>query len=117
MSVELRKQGGQAIGCLEHGCDCLTYDYCQVTTDEVLDWLLNPARIEVTMPTLVRRLIAIGEIGVEFTDPRLKYFTAQLDASYLEEPECDHDWVDARNAVVRSGEWCRKCNAIKAGNA
>jgi len=29
--------------------------------------------------------------------------------------ECEHDWIDARNEVTASGEWCRKCNAIRAG--
>lgn len=30
--------------------------------------------------------------------------------------ECDHEWIDVRNEAVTSGEWCRKCNAIRAGN-
>lgn len=30
---------------------------------------------------------------------------------------CDHDWRDARNEVVRSGEFCPKCMAVRAGNA
>lgn len=30
------------------------------------------------------------------------------------EMECEHDWVDARNEVVTTGEWCRKCFAIRA---
>lgn len=30
---------------------------------------------------------------------------------------CTHDWRDARNEVVVSGEFCIKCNAIRAGNA
>lgn len=28
--------------------------------------------------------------------------------------ECDHDWVDARSAAITDGEWCRKCNAVRA---
>lgn len=27
---------------------------------------------------------------------------------------CDHEWIDMRNEAVESGEWCRKCNAIRA---
>ncbi len=27
---------------------------------------------------------------------------------------CSHEWVDARNAVVKSGEMCPKCGAIRA---
>jgi hypothetical protein len=30
---------------------------------------------------------------------------------------CAHEWVDARNSVVESGEICPKCNAIREGNA
>lgn len=29
---------------------------------------------------------------------------------------CDHDWVDVRNKIIKDGEWCPKCNAIRAGN-
>ena len=29
---------------------------------------------------------------------------------------CDHEWVDARNQVVKSGEFCLKCNSIRSGN-
>lgn len=29
---------------------------------------------------------------------------------------CDHDWKDARNKVVQSGEVCFKCMSIRAGN-
>lgn len=36
---------------------------------------------------LIHGLIALGEIGVEFSDPRLRYFTAQIDADYLPEVE------------------------------
>lgn len=31
-------------------------------------------------------------------------------------PECQHDWRDARNKIVVSGEFCLKCYAIRAGN-
>lgn len=27
---------------------------------------------------------------------------------------CDHEWVNARNENVLSGEWCPKCNAVRA---
>lgn len=29
-------------------------------------------------------------------------------------PTCDHDWVDARNEVVASGEYCSKCGELKS---
>lgn len=28
--------------------------------------------------------------------------------------ECDHNWVNAENEVIKSGEWCTKCNSIRA---
>jgi hypothetical protein len=31
--------------------------------------------------------------------------------------ECQHEWVDARNEYVASGEICLKCRAVRAGNA
>jgi hypothetical protein len=30
--------------------------------------------------------------------------------------ECEHEWVDARNSAVLSGEYCPKCHAVRAGN-
>lgn len=33
-----------------------------------------------------------------------------------QKPKCEHEWVDARNKVVTSGEVCLKCNSIRAGN-
>lgn len=37
--------------------------------------------------------------------------------AFLAGPEaCDHDWKDARNEVVTSGEICSKCNSTRAGN-
>jgi len=32
-------------------------------------------------------------------------------------PRCDHNWVDARNEIVQSGELCLKCFSIRAGNS
>jgi len=32
------------------------------------------------------------------------------------EVACKHEWVDARNPVVKSGEICLKCNTIRPGN-
>lgn len=30
--------------------------------------------------------------------------------------KCDHDWVDAKNEVVQSGEMCSKCRAIRCSD-
>ena len=35
----------------------------------------------------------------------------------LATPPCIHEWVDARNRYVKSGEICRECGAIRSGNA
>lgn len=43
---------------------------------------------------------------------RVRQFTVELP----EHPECDHDWRDARNEVVLSGEFCPKCRRVRAGN-
>lgn len=37
-------------------------------------------------------------------------------AEEIKADNCDHDWVDARNEYVKSGEWCPKCNSIRPGN-
>ena len=34
----------------------------------------------------------------------------------LETSACEHDWVDGRNEIIKSGEFCRKCLAVRAGN-
>jgi len=31
-------------------------------------------------------------------------------------PVCEHEWVDARNQVIKSGELCPKCGAVRPGN-
>lgn len=36
--------------------------------------------------------------------------------SITEKRKCEHNWVDARNKLVQSGEVCPKCGAIRAGN-
>lgn len=42
---------------------------------------------------------------------------ARIALSTTAKPEaCDHDWVDARNQYVKSGELCVKCGAIRSGN-
>lgn len=31
--------------------------------------------------------------------------------------ECEHEWVDARNQVIKSGELCIRCFSVRPGNA
>lgn len=48
---------------------------------------------------------------------RQDIMTAEM--AVLEQKLCDegdHEWVDARNDAVESGEYCRRCGALKAGN-
>ena len=33
---------------------------------------------------------------------------------FSEQSKCEHDWVNARNAVITTGEMCVKCFAIRA---
>lgn len=42
------------------------------------------------------------------TSPQCRWFDSK--------PPCEHEWVDIRNDTVLSGEMCRKCNALQAGN-
>lgn len=42
------------------------------------------------------------------------YCGAELEEVSAE--QCEHEWVDARNKVVVSGEICLKCNTLRAGN-
>lgn len=30
---------------------------------------------------------------------------------------CKHEWIDATNEVIQSGEVCLKCNAVRAAEA
>ena len=34
----------------------------------------------------------------------------------LKDVGCNHEWADARNEVITSGEICTKCHALRAGN-
>ena len=41
----------------------------------------------------------------------------QADKKDLKHPsQCDHEWVDARNDVIESGEICLSCMSVRAGN-
>lgn len=56
------------------------------------------------------KLIANGGYG----DASIKARAAL--AAVGETAKCDHEWVDMRNEVIKSGEWCPKCNAVCAGH-
>ncbi len=40
---------------------------------------------------------------------------AEVDSVGIQvEDPCDHNWVSARNEIVKAGELCTKCHAIRA---
>lgn len=53
-------------------------------------------------PTLAGRLDAL--------------LSALREAEEVLAPACQHEWVDARNSAVESGEICLRCNKVRAGN-
>ena len=61
---------------------------------------------------------AIAWIDEECTniDPRDKDYVDAMKAIRDLLATCKHEWADARNQVVKSGEICLKCYAMRAGN-
>lgn len=49
-------------------------------------------------------------------DDALCGMTAVLRRCQEQAVPCVHHWVDIRNEIIQSGEWCRKCNVVRAGN-
>lgn len=43
-------------------------------------------------------------------------FLSRMEKITAPSPSCAHEWVDARNEIVKSGEICAKCYALRAGN-
>jgi hypothetical protein len=35
-------------------------------------------------------------------------------AGWTPPPMCDHEWIDIRNSIIRSGSACRKCGLLRA---
>lgn len=56
-----------------------------------------------------------GEADFDLPAALMVEIDAALSAS-AEPRACEHDWIDARNQFVQSGELCIKCHAIRAGN-
>lgn len=81
-----------------------------------------------TLPELVARLadelhrqhaptfpVGVGlELHIESVFSRI---AAEARAMGQGPQTCVHNWVDARNEVVLSGEVCTKCGSVRAGNA
>lgn len=55
---------------------------------------------------------AMREIAVDEHGFHKGFFRVKIE--YIEENECDHQWVSAVNEVIKNGYFCPKCNAIKA---
>lgn len=47
---------------------------------------------------------------------RARRFCEVTLAAPMNSTPCEHKWVDARNEYIESGEWCSKCNEVRAGN-
>lgn len=60
-------------------------------------------------------LIQMGDLEPWY---HLKYTDLVLLIRLAEEVRnCEHDWLDVRNEIVKSGEMCRKCRRVRGGNA
>ena len=78
-------------------------------------WHLDRAEDRVTF---LEQTIRDFELTVGLPTASGYYHVAKEDVEILlaalENSLCDHEWVDMRNEVIESGEWCRKCSAIRA---
>lgn len=54
----------------------------------------------------------VARIPVEMDDPAGNLALFKL----ADAQQCKHEWLDARNAIIKSGEICLKCGALRAGN-
>lgn len=54
--------------------------------------------------------------GVDFQGNTMLEVLRLACATRTKRETCEHEWKDARNEVVTSGEFCRKCHMIRAGN-
>ena len=96
---------------------------------------LNEILVVKQRDSIVRLKAKVTELEAELTEQKIRSTIAEGENSKLrerntqlntavryakqhatKEDNCEHDWVDARNPVVKSGEICIKCFAIKAGN-
>lgn len=62
----------------------------------------------------------VFKLGEGYRPYRLKHMREKLSKiqALLSPVGCQHEWLDARNSVITSGEICAKmCGAIRPGNA
>ena len=55
---------------------------------------------------------AVDSQDAVYTNAGAAYRT--LGKIFDEQPTCEHQWIDARNKVVQSGEMCPKCGVVRA---
>ena len=114
-----------------HGCDHYhgRADVCAYAKSGIpaVDALLNYRQLDEDGMMVAVSRQAVHEVVDEHKRLRtvlgeIAYHSVCCDARHMadkalaEIPVCEHDWVDARNSVVQSGEYCPKCGAIRAGN-
>lgn len=52
--------------------------------------------------------------GAKMVLNTVKNNVAKSNVSRRSELLCDHEWVDARNEIIKSGLYCSKCRKLKA---
>jgi hypothetical protein len=59
---------------------------------------------------------AVGECHEpnEDGDPGCDFGRARQELNAMTGETCGHDWVDVRNEAITDGQWCHKCNAVRA---
>jgi len=58
-----------------------------------------------------KRVAAIG-----CAETGLQIFNIEIDTASITpvQGDCQHRWVSMKNEVIESGEYCPKCNAVRA---
>ena len=101
---------------LEKQCDRLIEQLDAAGAENArLQQALDAKRKEELIDGIVRFAddLEAGVIFVQdFPPPLIRRFREAL--AETDTPACDHEWVDARNSAVESGELCIKCHALRA---
>lgn len=113
----------------DHGIDWYDSEAeARVAAQEELDYFRKEAHSDGEWSSEVERIcwgVTLGKtVAVEMPDEAnedgevpVDYALAAPTAQPTGHADCPHKWVDARNKVVQSGEFCRNCGVMRAGNA